>query len=136
MLGALGAWGAASLLGSCASGEDPGAADGGADGKAGQQSAGSADRRLLTSTADVAVGGGKLLGQILVVQPTAGEFKAFSAVCPHRGARVSPPENGLITCYEHMSTFRDADGTVVSGPAVSGLTPIAVTVEGTAIYLT
>ena len=38
---------------------------------------------------EIPVGGGKIIDAIKVVitQPTAGDFKAFSAVCTHQGAR-------------------------------------------------
>ena len=92
--------------------------------------------RFLADTGDIPVGGGRILGWVLVVQPTAGTFAAFSAVCPHRGARVSPPENGVMTCYEHTSLFRMTDGAVIAGPTPTGLTAIPITVDGTAIYRT
>jgi nitrite reductase/ring-hydroxylating ferredoxin subunit len=89
----------------------------------------------LSQTSDIPVGGGKIVGQVLLVQPTAGSVHAFQVACPHRGARVSPPQGGVITCYEHMSTFRDTDGTVIAGPATQGLRAVPVVVEGTSVYL-
>ena len=50
-----------------------------------------ADRVPLADTGDIPIGGGKLVGQVLLVQPAAGTVRAFNAICPHRGARVSPP---------------------------------------------
>jgi nitrite reductase/ring-hydroxylating ferredoxin subunit len=81
------------------------------------------------------MGGGVTVGGILLVQPTAGAFRAFSILCPHRGARISPPEKGIITCWEHNSTFKAEDGSRVAGPANRGLTPVPVTVSGTDILL-
>jgi nitrite reductase/ring-hydroxylating ferredoxin subunit len=90
--------------------------------------------QFLARTDEVPVGGGVTVGNILVVQPTAGTFRAFSIVCPHRGARVSPPDDsGIMTCWEHTSTFRAEDGARIAGPATRGLTQVPLTVKGTDI---
>jgi Rieske Fe-S protein len=87
------------------------------------------------ATTDVPVGGGKLLEkeQIVVTQPTAGTFKAFTAVCTHQGCTVAGVANGSITCACHNSTFSAADGSVTGGPANGPLAAIPVTVSGTTI---
>ena len=89
----------------------------------------------LGSTSDVPVGGGKVYGdqKIVVTQPTDGDFKAFSAVCTHRSCLVSEVADGTIDCTCHGSKFSDTDGSVVNGPATSALSPVEITVEGTAI---
>jgi nitrite reductase/ring-hydroxylating ferredoxin subunit len=92
-----------------------------------------ADPQVLARTGDVPVGGGVTVGNILLVQPTAGTFRAFSIICPHRGARVSPPDNRVITCWEHNSTFTVEDGSRIGGPATRGLTQMPITVNGTDI---
>ncbi|HEX8630103.1 MAG TPA: Rieske (2Fe-2S) protein, partial [Catenuloplanes sp.] len=81
-------------------------------------------REILTSTTAIPVGGGKIVSGVLVVQPTEGQFAAFDARCPHRGAPVSLPKAGVVTCYEHNSTFRDTDGSLLGGPARRGLRPV------------
>ena len=45
----------------------------------------------LTKTTDIPVGSGKIFPseQVVVTQPTQGDFKAFSAVCPHQGCIVA-----------------------------------------------
>ena len=83
--------------------------------------------------ASIPVGGGKILAdqRLVVTQPSAGEFKAFSAVCPHQGCLVSQVEGGTITCGSpcgHGSTFDAATGARTGGPATKGLTEKKVSV--------
>ncbi len=80
--------------------------------------------------ADIPVGGGKVLGKVVVTQPTAGTFKAFSAICTHQGCTVSKIENAQIICACHDSVFDAATGAVVSGPAKGPLAAKAITVSG------
>jgi thiosulfate dehydrogenase [quinone] large subunit len=64
----------------------------------------------------------------LVIQPTAGVFVAFDAVCPHAGCTVQyDPSAKVIACPCHGSQFNAATGAVEVGPAVTGLTKISVT---------
>lgn len=89
----------------------------------------------LATTASVPVGGGTILSakQIVITQPTAGAFKAFTAVCTHQGCIVDQVANGTIDCPCHGSKFSIKDGSVVNGPAASPLAAIAIKVEGTSI---
>ena len=82
--------------------------------------------------ADVPVGGGKIVNdqQIVVTQPSAGTFKAFSAVCTHQGCLVGSVDKSKIVCPCHNSTFSALDGSVISGPAVRSLEAKTVTVSG------
>ncbi len=86
-------------------------------------------------TTDVPVGGGVVLGDlgVVVTQPQAGRFKAFSAVCTHQGCTVSSVENGTINCPCHGSAFNIADGSVANGPASRPLDAKKITVSGTSI---
>ena len=70
--------------------------------------------------ADVPEGGGVIMkdAKIVVTQPAAGDFKAFSAVCTHQGCVVSAVTD-TIDCACH-----------VSGPATSGLPAKTVTADG------
>jgi Rieske Fe-S protein len=90
---------------------------------------------VLASTASVPVGGGKILTaqQIVITQPAAGSYKAFTAVCTHQGCIVSTVADGTIDCPCHGSKFSVKDGSVVNGPAPSPLAPVAIKVEGTSI---
>lgn len=91
----------------------------------------------LTSTADVPVGGGTIFADqdVVVTQPVAGDFKAFSATCTHQGCKVSKVEAGSIVCACHNSRFAVADGSVQGGPAKKPLPEKTISVEGTSIVL-
>jgi len=86
-------------------------------------------------TSAVPVGGGTILTdqKIVVTQPQAGTYKAFTAVCTHLGCTVASVANDTITCPCHGSQFSAADGSVLSGPAPAPLASIPVTVSGTTI---
>jgi Rieske Fe-S protein len=89
----------------------------------------------LATTAEVPEGGGKIIDgkNIVITQPQAGSFKAFSAVCTHQGCIVSTVADGTIDCPCHGSKFSIKDGSVVNGPATRPLPPIAINVKGTSI---
>jgi len=71
------------------------------------------------AAAEIPVGGGRVFEalKVVVTQPTAGDFKAFSATCTHQACTVSGVENGVITCPCHGSQFDMATGAVRQGPA-------------------
>jgi Rieske Fe-S protein len=69
----------------------------------------------------------------VVTQPTAGDFKCFTAVCTHMGCTVSSVSGGTINCPCHGSRFNINNGSVVNGPAASPLAPINIKVQGTSI---
>jgi Rieske Fe-S protein len=89
----------------------------------------------LATTAEVPEGGGKIIDgkNIVVTQPQAGSFKAFTAVCTHQGCIVNSVADGTIDCPCHGSKFSIKDGSVVNGPATSPLAPVTIKVEGTSI---
>jgi thiosulfate dehydrogenase [quinone] large subunit len=63
----------------------------------------------------------------LVIQPQAGEFVAFDAVCPHAGCTVAYQRAAkIIACPCHGSEFNAETGGLIRGPATRGLNPIAV----------
>ncbi|MFI9602534.1 MULTISPECIES: Rieske (2Fe-2S) protein [Streptomyces] len=98
---------------------------------------GTATGPKLASTTDIPEGGGKVFPQqeVVVTQPTKGEFKAFSAICTHQGCTVSKVAGGTIECPCHGSGFRIADGSVARGPAVTPLAAKQIKVEGSSIHL-
>ena len=57
----------------------------------------------------------------MVTQPTAGEFRGFSAVCTHMQCIVDQVADGTIDCPCHGSQFSVTDGHVVAGPAPASL---------------
>ena len=71
--------------------------------------------------------------QLVITQPKAGTFKAFSAICTHQGCTVSTVENGTINCPCHGSEFAIADGSVVAGPRRSHCPRKAIKVSGGSI---
>jgi thiosulfate dehydrogenase (quinone) large subunit len=63
----------------------------------------------------------------IVVQPRAGTFLGFDAVCPHAGCTVAYDEASVkFLCPCHGSQFNGSTGAVEVGPASSGLGRIAV----------
>jgi len=88
-------------------------------------------------TGDIPVGGGKVFDQqkVVVTQPQAGTFKAFTAICTHQGCTVAEVRDGTINCPCHGSRFKVADGSVAIGPATRALRSIDINVEGTGIAL-
>ena len=96
-----------------------------------------AAKPALATTADIPVGGGKILAaqKLVVTQPKAGTFKAFSNVCTHQGCAVTSISNGTIICPCHGSTFDIADGSVVDGPARTPLAAKKIKVSGKSITL-
>ena len=90
---------------------------------------------VLASTSDIPVGGGKILAdkKIVITQPHAGSFHAFTAVCTHQGCIVNSVSGGTINCPCHGSKFSIANGSVVNGPATSPLAPFSIKVHDASI---
>ena len=121
---------AAPVLAACGNDEPVTATDPGA------QSSADGTPDVLTSTGDIPEGGGKIFTdeKVVVTQPTAGEFKCFSAVCTHQGCLVSEVTE-TIDCRCHMSKFSLTDGSPVSGPASAALGAVEISVDGDSISL-
>jgi Rieske Fe-S protein len=88
--------------------------------------------------AQIPVGGGKVIEalKVVVTQPTAGDYKAFSAVCTHQACSVTTVEGGVITCPCHGSQFDAATGAVKKGPATKPLEAKSVSVGSDGITVT
>jgi Rieske Fe-S protein len=86
-------------------------------------------------TSEIPVGGGKIFSsdKVVVTQPTAGDFKAFTAVCTHQGCILANVSDGTINCTCHFSKFSIEDGSVVNGPATKALAEKTVTVSGSSL---
>lgn len=136
--GAIGATAALAACGTDSSGTNPNGSDfaaepapagsEGADGSG--SSTGGAAGTVLVAAADVEVGGGVILDELVVTQPAEGTFKAFSNVCTHQGCKVTEIKNGSIICKCHNSLFSVEDGAPTSGPAKAALAATEVKVDG------
>lgn len=143
VVAAAGAAGLAVALTACGGSDDDasgssansGSTNGGSSGEGG--SGGGENAAALAATADIPEGGGKVFPdrKVVVTQPAAGEFKAFSATCTHQGCAVKSVADGVINCPCHNSNFSIADGSVQSGPATKPLPAVEITVSGDSITL-
>lgn len=79
----------------------------------------------------VPVGGGTIYQteRVVVTQPEAGQYEAFSAVCTHAGCLVTSVADDVIHCACHGSAFSASDGAVVNGPASTALPRVKLTVK-------
>ncbi|MFD9795329.1 Rieske (2Fe-2S) protein [Streptomyces sp. NPDC059070] len=97
----------------------------------------SAGGAVLATTSEIPVGGGTVFAdrKVVVTQPEAGTFKAFSAICTHQGCTVKDVSGGTINCPCHGSKYRVADASVAAGPAPRPLPAERITVENGSIRL-
>ncbi len=89
----------------------------------------------LAQTSEIPVGGGKIFADasVVVTQPTAGQFKAFSSICTHQQCPVTSVSGGTINCPCHGSKYSITDGSVKAGPAPKPLPAKTVNVANGAI---
>ncbi|MER6675391.1 Rieske (2Fe-2S) protein [Streptomyces sp. NPDC000983] len=125
VVAAVGAVGISFALNACGSEDDDPPATSGSGGT------------VIARTADVPEGGGRIVPEhkVVLTQPTAGTFKAFSFECTHQGCPVTGVSDGAITCPCHNSRFSIEDGSVQKGPATQPLPAKEVTVDGDEITL-
>lgn len=145
VVAAAGAAGLTAALAACGSDSGSGGgSDGGQDTPAANASerprdgGGTGGGGGLGKASEVPEGGGKVFKEqkVVVTQPKAGEFKAFSAICTHAGCPVSSVEGGTINCPCHGSKFSIQDGSVAGGPAPRSLEEKTVTVENGTLKVT
>jgi Rieske Fe-S protein len=120
----------ATATAACGSADEPATAE--STSSAAAAPTGTAGTNALAKTADVPVGSGVIVDDMVITQPTTGVFKGFSSVCPHAGCNVNRITDGKIICPCHNSEF-NLDGTVAQGPAKQPLESKAVTVQGGSI---
>jgi Rieske Fe-S protein len=107
------------------------AACGGDDDSGGTGGSGGGDG---VNATDIPVGGGKVVNgpdsKVVITQPAAGQFKAFSAICTHQGCTVNDISNNVISCPCHGSKYSAQDGSVQNGPAPEPLSGVNIKVAG------
>lgn len=123
---------ASKASGAAASSSPESTALGTAIGSIAPKPAAGAGAKALGKTSDIAVGGGKIYAaaRVVVTQPTAGDFKAFTAVCTHQGCLVATISGDQIQCPCHGSSYSIKDGSVINGPATAPLKAEPLTVAG------
>ncbi|MCX5556020.1 Rieske (2Fe-2S) protein [Streptomyces sp. NBC_00038] len=141
VVAAVGAAGIAVALTACGSEDDSSASsdvqDNSSGGAAGDDTASAGGGTVLAKTSDIPEGGGKVFEAegVVVTQPAAGTYKAFSSKCTHQGCAVKGIANNVITCPCHNSQFSAEDGSVTKGPATQPLAAASITVDGDSITL-
>ncbi|MCX3288057.1 Rieske (2Fe-2S) protein [Streptomyces sp. NEAU-H22] len=145
VVAAVGAAGLTVALTACGSEDkasDPsteqGAAGGGATNEGGGSSGGAgAGGAALAKTADIPEGSGKIFKdeKVVVSQPAAGDYKAFSTICTHQKCPMVDLKDDIISCACHGSQFSVLDGSVKKGPAVKALEAKQISVNGDSITL-
>jgi Rieske Fe-S protein len=118
------------LLAAC--GSDSKSSSGDSKSSGGTGSGGTTSSGAIGKKSEVPVGGGKIYpaDKVVITQPDAGAFKAFSAVCTHQGCLVAQVKDKDIICTCHGSKFSIEDGSVVTGPATKPLEELKVTATG------
>ncbi|KAA0095918.1 Rieske (2Fe-2S) protein [Mycolicibacterium sp. P1-18] len=123
----------ATATAACSTADKPATAEStSSESTSGAAPAGTPGGGALAKTADVPVGSGVIVDDVVITQPTTGVFKGFSTVCPHAGCNVNKITDGKIICPCHNSEF-NLDGTVAQGPAKKPLESKPVTVQGESI---
>jgi Rieske Fe-S protein len=137
MLAGVGLVGLAGVITACGAGGSSSSTATGSNGTSASSASGGTAAGALSAISAIPVGGGKIFdAQVVVVtQPTAGKFKAFSAVCTHLGCIVNQISDGKIECPCHGSEYSIASGAVLRGPAPRPLPAKKIKVSGDSIFL-
>ncbi|MGW6475756.1 Rieske (2Fe-2S) protein [Streptomyces nigra] len=132
VVAAVGAAGLAVALTACGSEDE-------ASGSSTEQgaAAGGGGGAALAKTADIPEGGAKVFDaeKVVVSQPAAGDFKAFSTVCTHQNCPMTDLKEDTLSCACHGSQFSVLDGSVKKGPATQPLPAKKIDVAGGSITL-
>lgn len=93
--------------------------------------------RPVAPVTDIPVGGGRIFPdlRVVVTQPAPGEFHGFGIVCTHDGCQLNAVADGTINCPCHGSRYAITDGSVVQGPARTGLRTYTVAIDGDEVVL-
>ncbi|MFJ2112149.1 MULTISPECIES: Rieske (2Fe-2S) protein [unclassified Streptomyces] len=139
LMAAAGAAGLGATLVACGGSDDSAEAPAATPSAAGASAADGAAPTgdVLAKTSDIPEGGGKVFADqgVVVTQPAAGEFKAFSSKCTHSGCAVNKVSDGVIHCPCHNSQFSVTDGSVKAGPATTPLPAASIKVANDSITL-
>ena len=102
-------------------------------------SSGASPPTVVAAASEIPLGQARVVevgGQRLVLaQPTAGSFVAFSTTCTHEGTPVNVLQGLELACPNHGSRFSAADGSVRRGPATAPLATVAVRLQGDEVIL-
>lgn len=79
---------------------------------------------------DIPVGSAKIVDDVIIAQPTQGQFAAYSTTCPHAGSKINKVSGDTVKCQAHGSIFAIKDGSVIQGPATSPLDKKNASVKG------
>jgi Rieske Fe-S protein len=136
LVGLAGTLASVSACGSASASGSPAATSPAGDGASTGASTG-APKNALGPASEIPVGGGQIFTAqtVVVTQPSAGEFRGFSAICTHMGCIVNKIADGTIDCPCHGSQYSIKTGAVVAGPAPRPLPAVAVKVVGDSIVL-
>ena len=99
-------------------------------------SGGQGGGQAVATTSEVPVGSGVVIAdaEVVITQPTEGEFKGFGTACTHQGCAVNEVTD-TINCPCHGSQFSIEDGAPLGGPAPSPLSEVPLKVQGDQITL-
>lgn len=93
-------------------------------------------------TTDVKVGSARIFNlaggkSVVITQPKAGVFKAFSAYCTHQKVKLDGLSGTNLICSQHNANFDTTTGARTNrSPARSDLPKYVVTVSGTSVKVT
>lgn len=138
-VGAAGVAGVALAACSSGSGSSGASTSGSTSGSTTGSGSPAASGTVVTTTAEVPVGGAKLAKADgttwLVAQPKQGSFVCHSGICTHQGCPLTQVDGDIGVCTCHGSRFDANTGAVVQGPATQPLPKQSVKVSGSNIVL-